>query len=51
MVFFLEVVLLRKLQFNKKKIKKNVKEGVGQPFRIYVIIFYCIPLLVKTIQP
>ena len=44
MVFFLEEVLLKKLQFNTKKKKSN--QGLG--LRHY---FYCIPLLVITIQP
>ena len=45
-VFFLEVVLLKKLQFNTKKKKKRSNKGLG--LRHY---FYCIPLLVITIQP
>ena len=43
-VFFLEVVLLRKLQFNKKKIKKMSKKGwdnnLGSTSSFF-IVFHC----------
>ena len=44
MVFFLEVVLLKKLQFNKKKIKKMSKKGwdnhLGSTSSFF-IVFHC----------
>ena len=43
-VFFLEVVLLKKLQFNKKKIKKMSKKGwdnhLGSTSSFF-IVFHC----------